>query len=79
MDSVRLIGEMVYNERDRLLEKRLFIQAPLTILSDAGEKELLQKADTRITKYTYDDRGLLIAETETVNGKVIAKLEYEYL
>jgi len=47
-------------------------------LSGGGEREKLRKADTRVVIYTYNDKGLLVKEEETVNGKVVTKLDYEY-
>jgi hypothetical protein len=78
-DSVRLIYEVSYNSLDLPLERRTYVQAPLVILSAAGEREKLQKADTRVARYTYDEKGLLVKQEETVNEKVTSKLEYEYL
>jgi hypothetical protein len=77
-DTVRLISELSYNSLDLPLERRTYFQAPAIILGDGGEREKIRKADTRIVRYTYDDKSLLVKEEETVNEKVMAKLEYEY-
>jgi hypothetical protein len=77
-DSVRLIDEVSYNSLDQPLERRLYVQAPLVILSAAGERQSLRTGNIRVVFYTYDDKGLLVKQEESVNGKVTSKLEYEY-
>ena len=77
-DSVRLLYEIFYTRQHLLLERHIFVQAPLMPLNSAVKAEWLKKADTRIDKYTYDRRGLQSEVTEIMNGRTTVKLKFEY-
>ncbi len=74
----RLIEKNTYNDSNQLVEKIIKPWKKYKMTS-YGVDYNVKKRDRIIRKYVYNEKGLLIRETEYINPKIVYQFLYKYI
>ena len=74
-----LLTAYKYNSGKLLIEEKNIYSTSLKLWDASGMVESYKKGDRKIVNFAYDDRGLIMTQTETINDKLVSRIEYKYI